>query len=159
VDSGVDPEGGMAEVLAESCRRRGPVDVVLCCQREFQSPFFGGLSHYWAALPWERLQSLYRELRQGGLQNTTAGIQGAVEACAAAQARYFLPYANGFEGVGRSITDIGWGAGEPTEASCNARMREELARQGLGTQVLEWCPGDVARVERGQVKISRGAKR
>jgi L-ascorbate metabolism protein UlaG (beta-lactamase superfamily) len=159
VDSGVDPEGGMAEVLAESCRRRGPVDVVLCCQREFQSPFFGGLSHYWAALPWERLQGLHRDLERGRLPSTTAGVQGAVEACAAARARYFLAYANGFEGVGRPITDIGWGEGEPSEASSNARMREELARQGLGTQVLEWCPGDVARVERGQVKLSRGMER
>jgi L-ascorbate metabolism protein UlaG (beta-lactamase superfamily) len=159
VDSGVDPEGGVAEVLAESCRRRGPVDVVLSCQREFQSPFFGGLSHYWAALPWERLRALHGELLRGQLPSTTAGVQGTVEACAVAKARYFLAYANGFEGVGRPITDIGWGLGEPSEASSNARLREELARQGLGTQVLEWCPGDVARMERGQVTLSRGTER
>jgi L-ascorbate metabolism protein UlaG (beta-lactamase superfamily) len=154
VDSGVDPEGSMAEVLAESCRRRGPADVVMCCQREFQSPFFGGLNHYWAAVPFEQLRGLYRQLQQGQLKSTTAGVEGAVEACAAAQARYFLPYANGFEGVGHIITDIGWGEGEPSEASRATLMREEFARRGIQTQVLDWNPGDVARLSGGQAKIS-----
>jgi hypothetical protein len=49
--------------------------------------------------------------------------------------------------------------GEPSEASSNVRLREALARQGVGTQVLEWCPGDVARMERGQVTLPRGADR
>jgi L-ascorbate metabolism protein UlaG (beta-lactamase superfamily) len=157
VDAGEDPNGAMSKVLAESCRRRGPVDVVLSCQREFESPFFGGLHHYWAALPWERLLELYHDYQQHRLKSTTAGAEGAVELCAAAQARYFLPYANGFEGVGKPITDIGWGLGEPSEAHRNAFMRELLGRQGLATQVLDWNPGDVARMARGGLTISRMA--
>lgn len=155
VDGGVDPEGSVVEAVAESRRRRGPVDVVLCCQREFLSPFFGGLSHYWAALPWERLRALYGAYREGRLQSSTAGPLGAAQACAAAGARHFLAYANGFEGVGRPITDVGWGDGEPSEAACNARMREHLARLGVPTRVGEWNPGDVARVRGGELRIER----
>ncbi|WP_224247948.1 MBL fold metallo-hydrolase [Hyalangium gracile] len=155
VDTGEDPAGNMLEVMAESCRRRGPVDLLLCCQREFLSPFFGGLHHYWAALPWEHLRSLYEDYEHQRLRCTTAGVAGAVELCAASQARFFLPYANGFEGVGKPITDIGWGLGEPSEASRNALMREELGRRGLKTQVLDWNPGDVARMERGRVELAR----
>jgi hypothetical protein len=155
VDSGADPEGHMAQVVASSCRQRGPVDMVLACQREFLSPFFGGLSHYWAALPWARLQGLYRDYQEGRLQSGSAGPAGAAALCAAAQARSFLAYANGFEGVGRPITDVGWGEGEPSEAQCNAVMREELSRLGASTLVLEGCPGDVARFERGQWVLAK----
>jgi L-ascorbate metabolism protein UlaG (beta-lactamase superfamily) len=155
VDGGADPEGSVVEVVAESRRRRGPVDVVLCCQREFLSPFFGGLSHYWAALPWERLRALYREYREGRLKSSTAGAVGAAEACAAAGARHFLAYANGFEGLGQPITDVGWGDGEPSEAACNTRMREHLARLGAPTRVEAWNPGDVARVSGGTLQVER----
>lgn len=153
VDGGADPEGNMVEVVAESCRRRGPADLVLACQREFLSPFFGGLHHYWAALPWEQLVGLYEDLRQGRLRSATAGVEGLVEVCAAAKARYFLPYANGFEGLGHPITDIGWGEGEPSEASRNALMREELARRGVATQVVDWSPGDSARMAGGRLEL------
>ncbi len=157
VDSGADPAGRMEQVVADSLRRRGPVDVVLACQREFLSPFFGGLSHYWAALPWARLQQLYRDYQEGRLRSGTAGPMGAAALCAAAQARSFLAYANGFEGAGRPITDVGWGEGEPSEAQCNAQMREELARLGASTQVLEGCPGDAVHFERGQCVLTHEA--
>lgn len=159
VDSGTDPEGGMAEAVAASCRRKGPVDVVLACQREFLSPFFGGLSHYWAALPWQQLQALHRDYREGRLRSATAGPSGAAEVCVAAQARVFLAYANGFEGMGQPITDVGWGDGEPSEARCNARMREHLARLGAAVEVGEWCPGDVARLSGGHLRVERPAAR
>jgi L-ascorbate metabolism protein UlaG (beta-lactamase superfamily) len=159
VDSGDDPEGRMAEVVARSRQERGPVDVVLACQREFFSPFFGGLSHYWATLSWDSLRRLYAEHQAGQLRSATAGPAGIAELCAAAGARYFLPYANGFEGVGRSITDVGWGDGEPSEAHCNARVREELARLGARTEVVDWKPGDVARFERGRLVLERAPER
>ncbi|WP_309896444.1 MBL fold metallo-hydrolase [Archangium sp.] len=159
VDSGTDPEGGMAEAVAESCRRRGPVDVVLACQREFLSPFFGGLSHYWAALPWARLQALYGDYREGRLKSATAGPSGAAEVCAAARSRSFLAYANGYEGMGQPITDVGWGDGEPSEAQCNARMREHLARLGVRVEVGEWRPGEVARFSAGRLRVERPAAR
>ncbi|WP_158621607.1 MBL fold metallo-hydrolase [Corallococcus aberystwythensis] len=156
VDGGADPWGDMEDVLAASCARRGPVDVLLACQREFKAPFFGGLGSYWAALPWGRLQALYRDHQQGTLGSVTAGASGAVKLCERAQARYFLPYANGFERPGQPITDIGWGLGEPSEADRNAFMRDALARQSLSTQVLDWCPGDVARFERGALTLTPG---
>jgi hypothetical protein len=135
------------------------VDVVLACQREFLSPFFGGLSHYWATLSWDSLRRLYAEHQAGRLRSVTAGPGGIASLCVAAGARYFLPYANGFEGVGRGITDVGWGEGEPSEADCNVRVREELARRGSSTEVVDWKPGDVARFERGQLVLERGPER
>lgn len=153
VDGGTDPAGSVSQVVAESLRKRGPVDVVLACQRTFLSPFFGGLSHYWASMPFSQLHGLYQDYRAGRLRSSTAGTEGASEACAAAQARYFLGYANGFEGMNHPITDVGWGDGEPAEALCNARMREQLAGLGASTQVLEWMPGQVARFERGTLKL------
>lgn len=155
VDSGTDPDGRMEEVVARSCRELGPVDAVLSCQREFLAPFFGGLGHYWAALPWTRLRELYVDHLAGRLRSATAGPEGVASVCAAAGARYFLPYANGFEGVGRSISDVGWGLGEPSEAACGAAVREALARRGASTEVLDWAPGDVARFERGTLRLEK----
>ncbi|WP_375760339.1 MBL fold metallo-hydrolase [Corallococcus exercitus] len=159
VDSGDDPAGRMAEAVARSREAHGPVDVVLACQREFLAPFFGGLSHYWAALPWARLRGLYADHQAGRLRSSTAGPAGVAELCALAGARYFLPYANGFEGVGRAISDVGWGEGEPSEAACNARVREQLARRGATTEVVDWKPGDVARFARGRLVLERGPER
>ncbi|HVG60203.1 MAG TPA: MBL fold metallo-hydrolase [Hyalangium sp.] len=153
VDAGADPEGDMVQVVAESQRRRGPVDAVLACQRTFLSPFFGGLSHYWAAMPWSQLQGLYRDYKAGRLRSSTASPQGAAEACVAAHARYFLGYANGFEGMHSPITDVGWGDGEPSEERCNTLMREALGKLGGSTQVLEWRPGQVARFDKGQLTV------
>ncbi len=137
VDSGADPAGDMATVLAETRARLGPVDAVLACLREFESPFFGGLSHYWAALQFSELRHLFAEYRAGCLPATTAGVSGAAQACAAADAKYFLPYANGFEGVGQPINDIGWGLGEPSEL----RQREALAAR-VACSVVPWVCGD-----------------
>ncbi|MCY1003611.1 MBL fold metallo-hydrolase [Myxococcus sp. MISCRS1] len=153
VDSGTDPEGRMEAVVERSRRELGPVDAVLSCQREFLSPFFGGLSHYWAALPWTRLRELYADHLAGRLRSATAGPAGVAQVCAAAGARWFLPYANGFEGVGRAIQDVGWGLGEPSEAACGAAVRDHLKVLGVGTKVLDWSPGDVARFERGELRL------
>jgi L-ascorbate metabolism protein UlaG (beta-lactamase superfamily) len=153
VDSGADPAGDITQVVAESQKKRGPVDVVLACQRTFLSPFFGGLSHYWASMPWSQLRGLYQDYRAGKLRCATAGTEGGAEACAAAGARYFLGYANGFEGMDRPISDVGWGDGEPSEERCNAKMREGLAGMKASTQVIDWKPGHVARFQRGRLEI------
>jgi hypothetical protein len=144
VDGGDDPEGRMEDVLAASRRHRGPADVVLACQREFLSPFFGGLEHYWAALPWNELARLYGELEAGKLPSTTAGTFGIADACVAVGARAFLPYANGFAGVGRAVKDVGWGAGEPSEAARSAALRMRLSELQATVDVLAWNSGDVA---------------
>jgi L-ascorbate metabolism protein UlaG (beta-lactamase superfamily) len=144
VDAGADPDGDMADVLRASREKRGPIDVVLSCLREFDSPFFGGLTFYFATLPFARLEELWALRTQGQLPSTTAGISGLPVLCASAQARYYLPYANGFQGAGAPISDIGWGLGEAGEDACVERVCAGLAANGAGTRALTWRPGDAA---------------
>jgi L-ascorbate metabolism protein UlaG (beta-lactamase superfamily) len=141
-DSGEDPAGNMAAVVEESVRRRGPIDIVLACMRRFDSPFFGGLGHYWATIPFERLIRLYRAHEAGTLPSTTAGPEGIAAVCEAAQARVFLPYAHGYEGYGRPIRDIGWGFGEPAEEEALEGLRALLRARGLATRATSWQVGD-----------------
>ncbi len=155
VDSGEDPAGRMIEVAEQSMRKRGPVDVVLSCLRQVHCPFMEGLPHYWATLPFGRLQELFGQYEAGALPSSTAGTRGAVEVCAAARARYFLPYANGFAGVGESIPDIGWGYGEPREAGEVEAMATEFARRGLPISVRQWNVGERASFQDGALRILR----
>jgi hypothetical protein len=159
VDSGADPLGDMLEVVRASVAARGPVDVVLACLRSFDSPFFGGLESYWATLPFSRLRELFDEWRRGVLPSTTAGPDGTARLCAVAGARYFLPYANGFEGVHEEISDVGWVFGEPSEATQLERVRLGVAAAGAGTKVCSWRPGDVAHFCRGQMVVEMGRAR
>lgn len=144
VDSGADHEGDMLEVVAESYRRRGPVDVFLSCARRFASPFFLGLPLYWVTLSFSRLTELFKEYQAGCLPDTTAGPDGVAELCRRSGARYYLPYAHGFFGCGRPVEDIGWRSGEPTEAAALAAVAAALASRGASTKALAWNPGDVA---------------
>jgi L-ascorbate metabolism protein UlaG (beta-lactamase superfamily) len=155
VDSGADPKGDMEDVVADSVRRRGPVDIVLACMREFDSPFFGGLSSYWGPVPFARLQALYRSQQKGRLPSTTAGPGGAARLCAIAKAKYFLPYANGFDGHGTEVADIGWGYREPSEPSQRRRMARELKRIGATTKVVPWVHGDAMLVGSRGLKLER----
>jgi L-ascorbate metabolism protein UlaG (beta-lactamase superfamily) len=155
VDSGADPKGDMEDVVAESVRRRGPVDIVLACMREFASPFFGGLSSYWGPVPFARLQAMYRSHQKGRLPNTTAGPSGAARLCAIAKAKYFLPYANGFDGFGKEVADIGWGYHEPSEPSQRRRMAGELKRIGAATKIVPWLHGDAMLVGKTGLKLVR----
>ena len=159
VDGGDDPMGSIVEVARESRRRRGRVNVVLACQREFASPFFAGLEYFWAALPYARLRELQKAHARGALPLTTGGARGAALACAAADARFFMPYANGYAGPGQVITDIGWGGGRQSEAECNASMRAELHRRGAPTLVHDWCPGDAALFDKGDLSWRRWSDR
>ncbi|XXT19049.1 MBL fold metallo-hydrolase [Sorangium sp. So ce429] len=145
VDSGEDADGRMLDVVRSSVARRGPVDVVLSCLRRLYCPFVKeGLPHYWATLPFDRLQALYGELEAGRLPSASSGVEGVIEICRAAGARYFLPYANGFAGVGREIADIGWGSGEPSEADRLAFMRAAFEAVAARTDAVAWVPGDFA---------------
>jgi L-ascorbate metabolism protein UlaG (beta-lactamase superfamily) len=155
VDAGSDPAGNMVEVAARSRRMRGPVDVVLACLREFASPFFGGLWMYWSVLPLGLLRDLFARFEAGRLPSTTAGPSGIAEICAAAGARYFLPYAHGYQGEMAPITDVGWGEGEPAEAVLLAALARELAARGAGTRVARWDVGDIACVAAGDLAKHR----
>jgi L-ascorbate metabolism protein UlaG (beta-lactamase superfamily) len=142
VDGGADPQGDLMDVMAESRRKRGPADFLLSCLREFACPFFGGLEHYWACLPFAELKTLHRLHKSGELPSTTAGPRGTAALCQAAGARFYLPYANGFEGKGTPIRDIGWGMGEPSEEESLRRVQGFLKELGQDTSALAWNCGD-----------------
>lgn len=156
VDSGADPDGSMVAVAEESRRRRGPVDVVLACMRQFPSPFFAGLSTYWAPVPYDVLRPLFRDHEASRLEATTAGPEGIAAICAASGARYFLPYAHGYEGVLQPISDIGWGNGEAPETEALAVVARELRQQGTDTIACSWRVGDIARFGTRTMAIASG---
>jgi L-ascorbate metabolism protein UlaG (beta-lactamase superfamily) len=157
VDAGRDPMGDVCTPLRASVERFGPIDVVLSCLRTFDSPFFGGLETYWSTIPFEQLELLYQQLRAGTLSSTTAGPEGIAAACAAARARFFLPYAHGFQGIGTPIADVGWNRGDPSEDTMLARLRAALRRgKHADTQVIDWSPGDRAQIDSGGLTIRRG---
>src|SRR6185436_7501370 len=135
--------GDMVAIAEQSRRARGPVDVVLACLREFASPFFGGLWMYWSVLPLGLLRDLFARYQAGRLPSTTAGPPGIAAICAAAGARTFLPYAHGYQGEFVSISDTGWGEGEPSEASLLSALVREFTAAGADTQAMAWDVGDV----------------
>ncbi|HEX4925661.1 MAG TPA: MBL fold metallo-hydrolase [Bdellovibrionales bacterium] len=152
IDSGTEPGGDMVPVIEESVRKRGPFDLVMCCLREFHSPFFGGLATYWATLPIEGLRALWRQFKERRLPLTTAGPKDAAEVMRVAKARYFLPYAHGFEKAGVPISDVSWGAGDPSETEMVKRMASHLK---FDTKCPDWNCGDRAAFRGGQLVIDR----
>jgi hypothetical protein len=144
VDSGADPAGDMREAISESVRRRGPADVVASCLREFASPFFGGLSHYFVTLPFQRMAELYENYKKNNLPTTTAGPSGVVDLIQTAGAHYFLPYANGYNGFGLPISDIGWGQGEESEATALLTIDKLRKNKSAEFEIVPWKTGDFA---------------
>lgn len=154
VDTGRDPDGDMVEAVRRSVERRGPPDVILSCAREFKSPFFGGLGTYWGALRFDRLRELYGQYVDGTLPITTAGIQGIADICRVAGAKYYLPYAHGYEGLGERITDIGWTGGEPSEDETLKKLSAALLETKSATQVTEWVIGEHVRFKAGRLQVA-----
>lgn len=157
VDAGTDPLGSMVEVAERSLAKRGPVDVVLACLRQFSGPFYRGLATDWAALPYGELRVQHEAYRSGCLAPTTSGPRGVAEVCAAVQARWFMPYASGFEGVGVPIGDIGWGEGEGSESAALARLADEIRRAGAPTRIVPWLTGARASLAGGNLVVHGGA--
>lgn len=150
VDSGTDPLGNMVDVLERSVAERGPLDVLLSCCFSFPEGYNPGLPIYFLTVPMEHLRHFY--LHPTARRSMTLGIDGLVSACKAARCRYFLPYAHGFTGLFRS----------PRSAEGGRQAEEEaLAAIGSGlgenssTKILSWHPGDMARVEGGELTILR----
>jgi L-ascorbate metabolism protein UlaG (beta-lactamase superfamily) len=146
-DAGTDPQGSMEEVFARSYGVRGPVDFVASSSRELHCPFFGGLHHYWAALPFAELTRLWNERGERGVPSTTAGVEGIARLCGIAGARSYLPYANGFAGVGRPIADVGWGLGEASEPALLEALSVCMSTQRTRTDIMPWVPGEGVVVE------------
>ncbi|MCC6994177.1 MAG: MBL fold metallo-hydrolase [Deltaproteobacteria bacterium] len=151
VDSGADPAGDMLDVVEQSVRARGPVDVVLSCMQDFPSPFFAGVAHEFITLPFAQQRHLFQVMRRGQLPSATAGPLGAVQLCARAQAAHYLTYANGFSGLGVP-NGLDWGAGAP-EPGAIVILGQLLAGQGVRTQARSWNPGDIALLDAGRLDI------
>ncbi len=147
VDSGMDGMGSMDEVIQESVKKRGNADVVLSCLRTFSAPFFGGLQFYWTALKFNELRKLYKLYTSDKLPAVTNGPRGAARLAELAGAKYFLPYAHGFEGFGKSISDISWGVGDVSETNATKKILN------FNKEVLipQWNCGDFFDFQKGKV--------
>ena len=153
VDSGADPSGDILKAVADSVQRRGPVDIVLSCLRQFPCPFQGGLSSYWVPITFSKLRRLFVAYQDQLLPSVTSGPEGIAKVCAVSQARYFLPYAHGFSGLGQPVYDVGWGLGESSEAFLLNRLHYMLRYYGAKTTLVPWYPGDVASLSGSHLKL------
>ena len=134
VDSGTDAEGTMTDAIRRSVATRGPIDIVLSCCDEFPEAINPGLPHYLLTIPFDHLRRYAR--RRASI---TSGPRGLAEICEAAQARWFLPYAHGFDALGKEPIS---GENTTSEAELAAAVARALAERGAGTEVLGWSPGD-----------------
>ncbi|WP_328433162.1 MBL fold metallo-hydrolase [Streptomyces sp. NBC_00425] len=150
IDSGVDPLGDMADVVRSSRDDHGPVDFFLSSLPRFHCPFFFGLPHYYLALPFDRLRELFTQFRMGRLPSVTPGPDGIVDVCRAGRPRYYLPYGNGLEGVGKRIGDVGMSMGEPPEWELVSYLTDRFQGEGIPTRAIGWNPGDWISVDRGR---------
>jgi hypothetical protein len=147
VDSGVDACGSVVDVLRRSVTERGPVDVLMSCCHAFPEAINQGLPHYAFTVPFQDLQEFARA--RGSM---TLGPKGIAEACEAAQARFFLPYAHGFNGLGLDPVST---EGTHSETTILDRVRAELAERKVATEVVAWAPGDAMHFIGGRPEIRR----
>jgi len=152
-ESGVDPDGSMVEVLAESLAKRGPATAILATTAAFGEIFNWGLPHYIWTFPFSVLQRTFADYRESRLGSITLGVRGIAEACDAVQARYYLPYSNGFTGLGRD--PVSPESGQHTERHLLGQVRELLAARGSRTEVVDWRPGDSVHFDGGEVTVAR----
>lgn len=147
VDSGVDAAGSMQEAIRRSVAKRGPIDVIMSCCMEFREGDNPGLAHYLMTVPFDQVARVVREAN-----STTLGPAGLAEVCEIARARYFMPYAHGFKGIGREPRST---EGYLTEAEALDRLREHLALGRTATEVVAWNPGDFMTLDRGDLVVRR----
>jgi len=150
IDSGVDPQGDMADVARASVESRGPIDFVLSSLPRFHCPFFFGLPQYYLSLSFARLRTLHEQFREGRLPSVTPGADGIVEICRAARPRWYLSYGNGFDGVGQPIGDVGMHIGEPSEPDLLRYLNDRFAAERVPTTAIDWNPGDCVVLRHGR---------
>lgn len=139
-DSGEDPDGRMLDVIAESTRADGPVDAVVSCCESFPEGIFPGLSAHILAVPFSRLTEIHADLKADCWKSVTSGVSGVADICAISRARYFLPYAHGFGGIGNDV-DHPRTRGRRLPGYVR-QVRDLLAAREVRTKVVDWKPGD-----------------
>ncbi|MDB6083138.1 MAG: metallo-beta-lactamase family protein [Gammaproteobacteria bacterium] len=139
-DSGGDPMGEMRDVIAASVASDGGVDVLLSCCESFPEGINEGLPDYVLTLPFETLRVMFTERQEGRWHSMTAGVGGVADLCAVARARFYLPYAHGFAGLG--VDPGATGAPGYGEGLILHALRGALVRAGAPTEVVSWSPGD-----------------
>lgn len=137
-DSGADAMGDMREVVARAASRHTIDAIVSCCGR-FPEGANDGLLHYALVVPFERLREIHVNGRRGDWQSITSGPEGIAELCAIANARYFLPYAHGFGGLGRDVFVEGLGF---SERNLVAPLEQKLTSLGGKTRIIPWQVGE-----------------
>ena len=147
VDSGVDPTGSMIEALGRSVAEHGPIDILMSCCVEFPEAVNPGLPEYCLMVPFAALRELAAQRA-----SMTLGPRGIAEACAVTGARYFLPYAHGFAGLGRMPISLEGAMGEP---ELLAQIEDVLSARGATTRVVPWNPGDRMRWSEGEVVVDQ----
>lgn len=148
VDSGEDPHGVVYEALRRSVARFGPVDVLLACCATFPEVLNQGLPSYMFTQPFETIVRTHRERVGGGRSpSITFGPRGVAEACRAAGARWFLPYAHGFAGLG-SVPR--------SEHGDLLAVERALRELDVPTRVVDWRPGDHCSITAdGELEVRR----
>lgn len=152
-DSGADPLGNVTDALAASVEDRGPIDILMSCCFTFQEMLNAGLAHYAFTVPFETIRAQY--LR--GFGAITSTPRGVAQACRAAKARYFMPYAHGFQSL---YGDPGSPASHESinsESSAVELLRAELLRTGTPTTIIDWKPGQCLRWSNGEPKVHQWA--
>jgi len=139
-DSGGDPMGEMRDVIARSRAKDGPIDILLSCCESFPEGINAGLPDYLLTLPFDTLRRIFSERQRGRWDSITSGRAGVADLCALAGARFFLPYAHGFEGLGMEAGSAGVrGQGETRLLN---DLQNMLVQSGVATEVVPWNPGD-----------------
>jgi L-ascorbate metabolism protein UlaG (beta-lactamase superfamily) len=146
VDSGVDSAGSMLEVLERSVKEHGPIEILMSCCAEFPEAINPGLDSYQMMVPFDDLRRLFHTRRE----SVTLGPRGLAEACQVCQARYFMPYAHGFSGLGKSPVTV---EGKHAETESLRHIQSNLEARRVKTQILTWNPGDVMRWDDGRVVV------
>jgi hypothetical protein len=118
------------------------VDVVLSCALPFSEAINDGLPHYQLTLPFALLRDVFQQQRRGQGASITLGASGVAEVCRVARARYFLPYAHGFAGLG---------VAPPNEDEAMRLLSAELL--GSSISVERWQPGDYAVFRGGRLHV------
>lgn len=138
-DSGSDHAGNMQDVIAKSVDRRGPVDAVLSVAANFPEVINRGLPHYFLAVRFSVAAAAFSSSNQ---KSMTLGPAGLAAVCSIANARFLLPYALGFRGIGKDPTSNE--AAGCSESQLIAQLEAEFQARNVRTSVLSWRPGDVA---------------